>query len=311
MTTETSRVDVGSPRRSRLLLGSAPDSWGVWFTDDPRQTPWTRFLDEFQAAGYQWLELGPYGYLPTDPGRLREELDRRGLKLSGGDAAGGLQQADAWDRVLAETRKVCELVKALGGRYVVFLPDMYRDITDGRYLMQEELDAEQWRNLVDGVSRLSKVVQGDYGLSLVFHHHGDSHVRTQEQTKRFLEDTAADDVLLCLDTGHLAYEGGDSLELIKEYPDRIGLLHLKQVDPEVLRQSREQNLSFGQAVARRVMSEPPRGVPDLEPILEAAGRLDRELFAIVELDLYPCDPDVPLPMATRIREYLGQRGLAA
>ncbi len=311
MTTETSQADIGSPRRSRLLLGSAPDSWGVWFPDEPQQTPWTRFLDEFQTAGYRWLELGPYGYLPTDPGRLREELDRRGLKLSGGDAAGGLQRADAWDAVLAETRKVCELVKALGGRYVVFLPDMYRDISDGKYLMPEQLDPEQWRNLVNGVSRLAKIVEDDYGLSLVFHHHGDSHVRTQEQTKRFLDESAADNVLLCLDTGHLAYEGGDSLELIKDYPERIGLLHLKEVDQAVLQQSRAQDLSFGQAVARGVMCEPPLGVPDLDPILEAAARLDRELFAIVEQDLYPTNPDVPLPMATRIREYLGQRGLAS
>jgi inosose dehydratase len=310
MTTETSRADLGSPGRSRLLLGSAPDSWGIWFPDDPHQIPWPRFLDEFETAGYQWLELGPYGYLPTDPERLREELDRRGLKLSGGDAAGGLHRADSWESVLAETRKVCEVVKALGGRYVVFLPDMYRDISDGHYLEPEELEPEQWRNLVSGVSRLAKIVRDDYGLSLVFHHHGDSHVASQEQTKRFLDESDPENVLLCLDTGHLAYEGGDSLELIKDYPDRIGLLHLKQVDPAVFQQSRAQDLSFGQAVARGVMCEPPRGVPDLDPILEAAARLDRELFAIVEQDLYPTNADVPLPMATRIREYLGQRGLA-
>jgi hypothetical protein len=30
----------------RLLLGSCPDSWGVWYADDPLQTPWSRFLDE-------------------------------------------------------------------------------------------------------------------------------------------------------------------------------------------------------------------------------------------------------------------------
>jgi inosose dehydratase len=59
MTTETSQGDIGSPRRSRLLLGSAPDSWGVWFPDEPQQTPWTRFLDEYRTAGYRWLELGP------------------------------------------------------------------------------------------------------------------------------------------------------------------------------------------------------------------------------------------------------------
>ena len=45
----------------RLLLGSCPDSWGVWLADDPRQTPWTRFLDEVAEVGYPWLELGPYG----------------------------------------------------------------------------------------------------------------------------------------------------------------------------------------------------------------------------------------------------------
>ena len=30
----------------KLHLGSCPDSWGVWYADDPRQTPWNRFLDE-------------------------------------------------------------------------------------------------------------------------------------------------------------------------------------------------------------------------------------------------------------------------
>ena len=65
---------------STILVGSAPDSWGVWFPDDPNQTPYTRFLDEVADSGYQWIELGPYGYLPTDPQRLKEELDARGLK---------------------------------------------------------------------------------------------------------------------------------------------------------------------------------------------------------------------------------------
>ncbi len=51
-----------------IQIGSAPDSWGVWFPSDPKQTPWQRFLDEIVAAGYEWTELGPYGYLPTDLG---------------------------------------------------------------------------------------------------------------------------------------------------------------------------------------------------------------------------------------------------
>ena len=50
-----------------VRLGSAPAAWGVSFASDPKQTPWTRYLDEVAEAGYTWTELGPYGYLPTDP----------------------------------------------------------------------------------------------------------------------------------------------------------------------------------------------------------------------------------------------------
>lgn len=42
---------------STILVGSAPDSWGVWFPDDPQQTPYTRFLDEVAGSGYQWIEV--------------------------------------------------------------------------------------------------------------------------------------------------------------------------------------------------------------------------------------------------------------
>ena len=38
----------------------------VWFPDDPKQTPWYRLLDEIVEVGYEWTELVPHGYLPTD-----------------------------------------------------------------------------------------------------------------------------------------------------------------------------------------------------------------------------------------------------
>jgi inosose dehydratase len=308
MTAETSSSDATSSRRARLRLGSAPDSWGVWFPDEPRQIPWPRFLDEFVAAGYEWLELGPYGYLPTDPARLRDELDRRRLRLSGGGVAGGLHRSDAWDAVLAETRQIAQLTKDLGGTYLVFLPEMYRDDT-GAFTGSAQLEADQWRNLVKGVSRLGELVAGDYGLELVFHNHADSHVGTQEQTERFLAETDPKTVSLCLDTGHLSYYGGDNLAVIRRFPERIGCLHIKQVDPAVLKRVGAEDLSFAQAVPLGVMCEPPHGVPEMEPVLDAVAALDRDLFAIVEQDLYPCDPGVPLPIATRTREYLGQCGL--
>ncbi len=49
-----------------IKLGTAPDAWGVWFPTDENQPPWRQFLDEAHAAGFDWIELGPLGYLPTD-----------------------------------------------------------------------------------------------------------------------------------------------------------------------------------------------------------------------------------------------------
>jgi inosose dehydratase len=294
--------------RSRLRLGSCPDSWGVWFPDDPTQTPWQRFLDELAEAGYRWLELGPYGYLPTDPARLRDELDRRGLEVSGQAVFGGLHHPGRWASDLEDAKRVAELVTALGARHVVLLPDLYTDL-DGNLLEAPELDGEAWRTLVRATSELGRILAEEYGVEAVFHPHADSHVGTQSQIERFLHDTDPETVSLCLDTGHVAYYDGDSVELIRKYPDRIGYLHMKQADPAVLKEVRAEGLGFAEAVRRGVMCEPPRGVPAVEPVLDALDDLDAGLFMIVEQDLYPCDPDVPLPIATRTCGYLRRCGV--
>ncbi len=52
------------------------------------------------------------------------------------------------------------------------------------------------------------------------------------------------------------------------------------------------------------MTEPPRGIPEMPPLLEAVAALDIDIFGIVEQDMYPCSPDAPLPIAQRTQKYL-------
>ncbi|WP_327583764.1 sugar phosphate isomerase/epimerase [Nonomuraea sp. NBC_00507] len=294
---------------SRVRLGTAPDSWGVWFPDDPNQVPWDRFLDEVAAAGYQWIELGPYGYLPTDPEQLCDELGLRGLRLSGGAVFSGLHRGrEALKQAIEECRAEARLLTALGATYLVSLPEGYTDL-DGNLTQPVDLTPEQWKDLTTGMSELARVLHEECGVELVFHPHADSHVDTQERVLRFLEDTDPEVVSLCLDTGHISYCGGDNIAIIRAFPERIGYVHLKQVDPEIVRQVREENLCFAEAVRRGAMIEPPGGIPAMEPLLAELGKLDADLFAIVEQDLYPCPPDTPLPIATRTRTYLNGCGL--
>ena len=52
------------------------------------------------------------------------------------------------------------------------------------------------------------------------------------------------------------------------------------------------------------MIEPPHGLPEMGPVLDALSALDRDISGIIEHDLYPCPPDVPLPIAKRTKAYL-------
>ncbi|MGH8791453.1 MAG: TIM barrel protein, partial [Stackebrandtia sp.] len=131
----------------------------------------------------------------------------------------------------------------------------------------------------------------------------------QPQIERLLDGADSAHVSLCLDTGHVAYGGGDCVDLIRRYTERIGYVHIKQMDPEVLRAVAAEDLSFGEAVKRGVCVEPPAGVPDPSVVVSELSGLDAELFVIVEQDLYPCEPDVPLPIAVRTRKFLNSCGL--
>lgn len=293
----------------RLRIGSAPDSWGVWFPDDEQQVPWQRFLDEVAEAQYEWIELGPYGYLPTDPAVLHTELARRELKVSAGTIFTSLHHGpDVWDKTWAHVSEVATLTRAMDAKHLVVIPSFWRDDKTAEELEPRELTTEQWHHLNSGMERLGRRVREEFGLDIVVHPHADTHIDTEEHVERFLDGTDSSLVSLCLDTGHYAYCGGDNVKLIKTYGERIGYLHLKQVDPEILADVVAKGTPFGPAVRQGVMCEPPLGVPALPPVLEAAQDLDIDLFAIVEQDMYPCPADQPLPIAQRTRRFLRSCG---
>ena len=194
-------------------------------TDDPQQTSWERFLDELAGAGYEWLELGLPGFLPTDPVRLREEVGRRGLKVSGGTVAGSLHRAEAWDSdvAIAASSRIARPGDGCPFPRILF-PEAYRD-QQGNFIQDPSLEPDDWKRLVSCASEIGRIVLGDYGVRLVFHPHADSHVGTQEEVERFLEETDPSAVSLCLDTGHISYCGGDNLALIENFIRPVGYVH--------------------------------------------------------------------------------------
>src|SRR5690606_39488624 len=99
-------------------------------------------------------------------------------------------------------------------------PSCWRADKTAEILAAPELTTEQWRHLSTGMERLAREVRDTYGLDIVVHPHADTHIDTEEHVERFLDSTDSDVVNLCLDTGHYAYCGGDSVKLIERSEER-------------------------------------------------------------------------------------------
>ena len=292
-----------------IKIGSAPDSWGVWFPSNPQQTPWSRFLDEIVEAGYAWTELGPYGYLPTDLPTLRAELNRRGLKVSGTFAMGNLEEPDKWPALESQVLGAGELLAALNAKYLVLIDDSYSDLFTGKLLAPRRLEGDAWQRLVATTQRVAELVRKQFGLTLVFHPHAETHVEYEDQIEALLAQTDPATVALCLDTGHHAYRGGDPVAFLQRHHERIPYLHIKSVDRAVQQRVEAEKIPFALAVKDDMFVEPSKGAVDFFAFRDVLQAINFDGWAIVEQDMYPAPFDKPLPIAKRTRAYLREIGI--
>ena len=292
-----------------VKIGSAPDSWGVWFPRDDKQIPWQRCLDEIAEAGYQWTELGPYGYLPTDLATLQAELSKRGLRASGTFAMGHLEDEAAWPGLEKQVLGAGESLAYLGAEYLILIDDTYTNLWTGEATAPSKLDEEAWKRLIDRIHQVVDLVADRFGLQVVFHPHAETHVEYEGQIETLLSQTDAERVLLCLDTGHHAYRGGDPIGFLRRHHQRIPYLHLKSVRPDLQRKVAEENIPFAHAVGMDLFCEPSQGVVDFPALCQVLQEIDYHGYAIVEQDMYPAPFDKPLPIARRTREYLRAIGI--
>jgi len=271
-------------------VGIAPDSWGVWNAVDEKQPLADQYLREVAEAGYRYTELGPYGYLGTDPSQVADRIAAHGLVVSGGTVFTGLHRGaehleDYWSRIVP----VAEMIVAQGAEHIVVIPEMWDRGPTGTepFHGRRTFDESEWLILASNHNELGKRLLEQFGLKQVFHSHAETPVGSYREVARLLNETDERYLNLCLDTGHFAYYWGDNVRLIQEFKQRISYLHLKQVEPDILADTLKNEVSFVEAVGQGVMVEPPFGVPEYGDILAEANNHVPGIFAIIEQDMYP------------------------
>lgn len=292
-----------------VRLGNAPISWGVceipgWGP----QLPYERVLSEMRAAGYEGTELGPWGFLPTDPDVLARALASRGLAMAAAFVPLNLKDAAAYVEGETQVRETATLLQRLGARDILLADagDEMRFRVAGRpdQTRAHGLTEQEWAGFASRLERLAQICRFDYGLTPSFHAHAGAYIENPDEIRTLLERTDPHLLKFCLDTGHVAFGGGDPVEIARTYAPRLGYVHLKDIDLPRLRALLAEGKDYVATAQQDVFVEFGRGSLDLRAILDALEAAGYEGWVIVEQDrVVQADTDT-FSSAKRSREYL-------
>jgi inosose dehydratase len=294
---------------------SAPVSWGIQESVAfPAEYPYTRVLDEIAKAGYIGTELGPYGFLPSEPPKLRHELAQRGLTLCSAFVAFELGNRAAHAAGLKHVERSAKLISAAGARLLILSDEVVaqRSATAGR---REESNRHSWNDFewkaaIEAIRDVIRISKAE-GLGVAFHHHVGTHVETPEEVDRLLGLLSPEELGLCLDTGHYVYGGGDAVEFLGRNLPRIQCMHLKDIDGARLQEARQQKLDFHAAIRHGVFAPLGQGVIDFAEVIGLLRKQGFDGWVVVEQDVLEGGrgANAPLANATAGREYLRKLGI--
>lgn len=304
---EMAAVSSTRPVVAPLRLANGPGSWAVDVAGDPRNPPWRDVLRAVASTGYGWTELGPYGYLPEDPGVLRDALAEHRLGAVGSFLMEPLDGAP--DVLGAHARRTARWSAQAGASVLVVLDagDERRRLGAGRSADAPRASARAWGQLVEGARRVAAEVR-DAGLVPVFHPHAGTRVEFADEVDRLLADVP--ELMLCLDTGHAAYAGDDPLDLFARHADRVAYLHLKDIDDEVHAYALGDRIDFAAAVARGVFVPLGTGAIDFMALRDELRAHGFDGLALVEQDVAPGELERAPRDARASRRYAERIGLA-
>lgn len=300
-----------------IRIANAPCSWGALEFDlEQKSDPigFEQVLNEIRETGYAGTELGDWGFMPTHPNQLQSEIRSRELELLGAFVPVALADPSRHQAGIQTALRVAALMYSAGytQSFIVLADDNAsvpeRTKNAGRITPEMGLSEDQWTHFAAGAETISRAVKEKYGLRTVFHHHCAGYIETPEEIDQLLSRTAPNLLGLCLDMGHYAFGGGDPLQALKRYAERIWHVHFKDFDPGAAKTSLEQGGDYFDAIKRGVFCELGKGAVDFKGIVAQLHQSGYDGWIVVEQDILP-GMGAPKKSALANRDYIKTLGL--
>jgi inosose dehydratase len=289
----------------QVSFGITPTCWSNDdFIDIDIGIPFGQIVSEMALAGYVGCSRG-HKY-PSDPAVLKRELDLRGLRISEPWVSTYFTIHAMRDKTLSSFQKELEFLAKMGSGDMVLaeLGGACHQQPVALVPNAPQFSEHQWKLLADGLNHLGEIARNQ-GVKMCYHHHMGTGVMTMANIAELAKRTDPALVALCLDTGHLHFAGGDCLEFIHLYSNRIKHVHLKNVRQNVMDEVLRQQASFKDAIKAGVFTVPgdAEGCLDFQPILTSLADKNFSGWLVVEAEQDPAKAP-PLRYALIAREYL-------
>jgi inosose dehydratase len=309
-----------------IRVANAPCSWGSLEFEELKGQgiAYGQMLNELRDTGYVGTELGDWGYMPTEPSILKEELQKRKLAMVGAFVPVALKNSEAHAQGEAHALKVARLLAGVVDSEEANSPplivladdngtDTIRTQYAGRVTPEMGLSLPEWRTYTRGAERLARVVREATGLQTAFHHHCAGYVETPEEITRFLDMTDPDLIGLVFDTGHYLYGTGsnDATRVedgLDRFGERIWHVHFKDCQPQIAQEARTSGWDYFTALGHGVFCELGHGLIPFRVVVEWLRTHNYDGWIVVEQDILP-GMGSPRASAERNRAFLKSIGL--
>jgi len=285
------KVSLADSNRGNESFAASGMSFGyaaiTWNGND------TQAIKDVAEVGFKGIQLRT-SVLPEfekRPAALRELLAANHLTFTA-FSSGGVRIAPG-----TEAEEITKHVR--NATFVRDAGGLYLQVTDSARQKDRKPAPDDFKQLGRVLTEIAKRVV-DLGVGLGYHNHMNSLGEGPEEVDRIMDASDPRYVKFELDIAHYQQGGGDPVQALRKYRDRLLFLHIKDLESPVPASSKGNERSYR-------FVELGRGKVDLPAVFKTLKEIKFHGWAVVELDAVPDNARTPRESAIICKKYLEEK----